>query len=44
MDQSPTALFDTYESDFQQITASIRSKLDEDAKNQQGGQWDFAHG
>lgn len=37
MDNSPTALFDSYESDFKQIIDSIREKLDEDAKDQQGG-------
>ena len=38
MDQSPTALFDSYESDFQQISASIKSKLEDEAKNQTGGE------
>ncbi|KAH9830517.1 vesicle transport v-snare protein vti1 [Rhodofomes roseus] len=37
MDQSPTALFDSYESDFKQIIASIREKLDGDAKGEQTG-------
>lgn len=37
MDQSPTALFDSYESDFQQVSESIRAKLEVEAKNQQGG-------
>ncbi|EIN08659.1 V-snare-domain-containing protein [Punctularia strigosozonata HHB-11173 SS5] len=31
MDPSPTALFDSYESDFQQIVSSIRDKLANDA-------------
>jgi vesicle transport through interaction with t-SNAREs 1 len=31
MDTSPTALFDSYESDFQQIVTSIRDKLASDA-------------
>lgn len=39
MDTSPTALFDSYESDFKQIVDSIREKLDGDAKDQQGGMW-----
>ena len=39
MDQSPTALFDNYEQDFQQISSSIRTKLDDEAKNQQGGEF-----
>lgn len=37
MDQSPTSLFDSYESDFKQIIASIREKLDGDAKGEQAG-------
>ena len=37
MDQSPTSLFDSYESDFKQIVASIREKLDGDAKGEQAG-------
>ena len=37
MDQSPTSLFDSYESDFKQIIASIREKLDGDAKGEQTG-------
>ncbi|KAI0070124.1 vesicle transport v-snare protein vti1 [Panus rudis PR-1116 ss-1] len=32
MDTSPTALFDSYEQDFQQIIGSIREKLEGDAK------------
>ncbi|KAI0932984.1 hypothetical protein AcW2_001447 [Taiwanofungus camphoratus] len=38
MDNSPTALFDSYEQDFQQIVQSIRDKLDGDAKDQQAEQ------
>ncbi|KAH9911857.1 vesicle transport v-snare protein vti1 [Fomitopsis serialis] len=38
MDQSPTALFVSYESDFKQIVASIREKLDGDAKGEQAEQ------
>ncbi|KAF9247191.1 vesicle transport v-SNARE protein N-terminus-domain-containing protein [Melanogaster broomeanus] len=38
MDNSPTALFDTYEQDFRQIIDSIRSKLDGDGKDERGEQ------
>ncbi|EPQ61357.1 vesicle transport v-snare protein vti1 [Gloeophyllum trabeum ATCC 11539] len=38
MDNSPTALFDSYEQDFQQIIASIRDKLEGDGKDQRGEQ------
>ncbi|KAI1791446.1 vesicle transport v-snare protein vti1 [Ganoderma leucocontextum] len=38
MDNSPTALFDSYESDFKQIVHSIRDKLEGDAKDVQGEQ------
>lgn len=38
MDNSPTALFDSYEADFKQIVHSIRDKLDGDAKDVQGEQ------
>lgn len=34
---SPTALFDSYEQDFQQIIHTISQKLDGDAKDGQGG-------
>ena len=37
MDNSPTALFDSYEQDFQQLIASIRDKLEGDAKDERGG-------
>lgn len=37
MDQSPTALFDSYEQDLQQILGSVREKLDGDAKEGRGG-------
>lgn len=37
MDNSPTSLFDSYESDFKQIISSIKGKLDGDAKEQKGG-------
>ena len=36
MDNSPTALFDSYEADFKQIVQSIRGKLEGDAKDAQG--------
>ena len=38
MDSSPTALFDSYEQDFQQILQSIRDKLDGDAADARGGE------
>ncbi|ETW78425.1 hypothetical protein HETIRDRAFT_446187 [Heterobasidion irregulare TC 32-1] len=38
MDSSPTALFDSYEQDFQQILQSIRDKLDGDAADARGEQ------
>ena len=38
MDNSPTALFDSYEQDFKQIIQSIRGKLDGDAQDAQGEQ------
>ena len=38
MDNSPTALFDSYEQDFKQIIHSIREKLEGDAKDVQGEQ------
>ena len=38
MDNSPTALFDSYEQDFQQIVSSIREKLEGDAKDERGGE------
>ena len=37
MDNSPTALFDSYEQDFQQIISSIREKLEGDGKDERGG-------
>ncbi|KAH0840049.1 hypothetical protein J3R83DRAFT_1016 [Lanmaoa asiatica] len=42
MDNSPTALFDTYEQDFRQIIDSVRSKLDGDGRDERGGE-DNAH-
>ncbi|KIJ70205.1 hypothetical protein HYDPIDRAFT_104881 [Hydnomerulius pinastri MD-312] len=38
MDNSPTALFDSYEQDFRQIIDSIRTKLDGDGKDERGEQ------
>ncbi|KAI0318286.1 vesicle transport v-SNARE protein N-terminus-domain-containing protein [Amylostereum chailletii] len=38
MDNSPTALFDSYEQDFQQILQSIREKLDGDSNDARGEQ------
>ncbi|KAL6305751.1 vesicle transport v-snare protein vti1 [Sparassis latifolia] len=38
MDNSPTALFDSYEQDFSQILQSIQDKLNGEAKDQQGEQ------
>ncbi|KAH9985290.1 vesicle transport v-SNARE protein N-terminus-domain-containing protein [Russula vinacea] len=38
MDSSPTALFDSYEQDFQQILQSIRQKLEGDGSDQRGEQ------
>ena len=38
MDNSPTALFDSYEQDFKQIILAIREKLEGDAKDVQGEQ------
>ena len=37
MDNSPTALFDSYEQDFQQIIDSIKEKLDGDVKDAGAG-------
>ena len=38
MDNSPTALFDSYEHDFKQLVAGIKSKLDGQAGEQKGGE------
>ncbi|KAI0337261.1 V-snare-domain-containing protein [Trametopsis cervina] len=38
MDNSPTALFDSYEQDFKQIVASIREKLESGDENERGEQ------
>lgn len=38
MDNSPTALFDSYEQDFKQIVASIREKLESGDENERGGE------
>ncbi|EIW82409.1 vesicle transport v-snare protein vti1 [Coniophora puteana RWD-64-598 SS2] len=37
MDSSPTSLFDSYEQEFHQLIDAVRTKLDGDAKNEQGG-------
>ena len=37
MDNSPTALFDSYEQDFQQVIASVREKVDGEGANERGG-------
>lgn len=37
MDNSPTALFDSYEQDFQQIVDSLKQKLEGDAKDERVG-------
>jgi len=36
MDNSPTALFDSYEQDFQQIVDSLKEKLEGDVKDERG--------
>jgi len=38
MDNSPTALFDSYEQDFQQIVDSLKEKLEGDVKDERGGE------
>ena len=38
MDNSPTALFDSYEQDFKQIVASIREKLEGGEGGERGGE------
>ncbi|PCH32960.1 vesicle transport v-snare protein vti1 [Wolfiporia cocos MD-104 SS10] len=38
MDNSPTALFDSYEQDFQQIIQSIREKVEGDVQGEQAGE------
>lgn len=37
MDSSPTALFDSYEQDFQQFIESVRDKLEGSGKDEVGG-------
>lgn len=37
MDTSPTALFDSYEQDFQQFIESIQDKLEGSGKDEVGG-------
>lgn len=38
MDNEPTALFESYENDFQTLIATVKEKLDGDAKEQRGEQ------
>jgi hypothetical protein len=38
MDNSPTALFDSYEQDFQQIVDSLKEKLEADTKDERTGE------
>ena len=38
MDNSPTALFDSYEQDFKQIVDALREKLGDDGKDERGGE------
>jgi vesicle transport through interaction with t-SNAREs protein 1 len=38
MDNSPTALFDSYEQDFQQIVDSLKEKLEGDVKDERAGE------
>lgn len=38
MDNSPTALFDSYEQDFQQIVDSLKEKLEGDTKDERAGE------
>lgn len=38
MDTSPTALFDSYEQDFNQIIQSVRGRVDGDAQGEQAGE------
>jgi len=38
MDNSPTSLFESYEQDFKQLIASVRQKLEGEAKDQRGEQ------
>jgi hypothetical protein len=41
MNNSPTALFDSYEQDFQQFIETIREKLESDGKDERGGEYDL---
>jgi vesicle transport through interaction with t-SNAREs protein 1 len=38
MDNSPTALFDSYEQDFQQVIDSLKQKLEGDTKDEREGE------
>jgi hypothetical protein len=42
MDNSPTALFDSYEQDFQQIVDSLKQKLEGDSKDERAGKVSIA--
>lgn len=37
MDNSPTALFDSYEHDFKDIIETVREKVEGDGKSERGG-------
>jgi vesicle transport through interaction with t-SNAREs protein 1 len=39
MDNSPTALFDSYELDFQQILDSLKERLEGDSKDERTGEF-----
>jgi vesicle transport through interaction with t-SNAREs protein 1 len=39
MDTEPTALFNAYEKDLQQVLQSIQNRLDGAAKDQRGGEF-----
>jgi len=42
MDNSPTALFNNYEQDFQQIIASIRDKVEGNSKSEGVGEYSLS--
>jgi len=37
MDNEPTALFESYENDFQTLIKTVKEKVDGEAKEQRGG-------
>jgi vesicle transport through interaction with t-SNAREs 1 len=37
MEHTPATLFDAYDADYQHLISSIKTKLDVEIKNQQGG-------